>query len=142
MTEREGNRYEGQIRDGVKDGYGVMTYYNGRRYEGEWRNNAYAYGVLIWRVNEGYNSYAGEFRNNVASGLGVTNLTSSLYEGEHLDFRFSGYGKFTQTDNRFEGEWRDGRLNGWGDRVDARGMMVMGYWNNGQLTRSIRTVQR
>jgi hypothetical protein len=75
-------------------------------------------------------------------GFAPLNPSYLLYEGEHLDFIFSGYGIFTQSDNRFEGEWRDGRLNGWGDRVDARGMMVMGYWNNGQLTRSIRTVEK
>ena len=34
-----GNRYEGEIKTGLRHGYGVYYYHNGDRYEGWWENN-------------------------------------------------------------------------------------------------------
>ena len=33
------NRYEGEFKDGNRDGYGRMKYANGGIYEGEWKND-------------------------------------------------------------------------------------------------------
>ena len=34
-----GNKYEGEWLDDVKEGYGVLTYVNQERYEGYWKND-------------------------------------------------------------------------------------------------------
>lgn len=34
-----GGVYEGDYKDGMKDGHGVCTYASGEKYEGEWKNN-------------------------------------------------------------------------------------------------------
>ena len=34
-----GNKYEGELQDGLRDGLGTMTYTNGDIYEGKWHNN-------------------------------------------------------------------------------------------------------
>ena len=44
------NRYEGNWKNGVRDGYGVFHYANGSKYEGYWKNN----------MKEGYSFYTDE----------------------------------------------------------------------------------
>ncbi|MGO5112056.1 hypothetical protein ACTQ3M_04130 [Oscillospiraceae bacterium LCP25S3_E10] len=34
-----GNTYEGEWSNGAANGHGVLTYSNGDRYEGQWRND-------------------------------------------------------------------------------------------------------
>lgn len=38
MTEQTGNRYEGEFREGRRDGRGVMTSAEDYRYNGEWKD--------------------------------------------------------------------------------------------------------
>ena len=37
-TYKNGNRYEGQIKNGLREGIGTMFYNNGYKYEGDWKN--------------------------------------------------------------------------------------------------------
>ena len=39
MTKADGERYEGNYDEGVPNGYGVKTFPNGDKYEGEWLND-------------------------------------------------------------------------------------------------------
>ena len=35
----DGRRYEGDWKDGVRDGNGIDTFSNGERYDGEWKDD-------------------------------------------------------------------------------------------------------
>ena len=39
ITWADGDKYEGEVKNGWMDGYGIMTYANGDTYEGEWLND-------------------------------------------------------------------------------------------------------
>ena len=43
--------YIGQKRNGLKEGYGILFFGNGDKYEGEWKNGLFdGYGILYqWR---------------------------------------------------------------------------------------------
>lgn len=62
--------YRGQVcQFGQRQGKGVMSYANGRVYEGEWLANKRE-GTGFERFQNG-NSYQGFFEDNLPSGLGV-----------------------------------------------------------------------
>ncbi|RLN27465.1 hypothetical protein BBJ28_00019367 [Nothophytophthora sp. Chile5] len=59
---REKNWYEGEFRDGLRDGNGVFFYANGARYEGEWRANVKdGYGLFFY---ENGRVFVGLFRQD------------------------------------------------------------------------------
>ena len=91
-TTYRGHHYQGELRDGVAHGQGVMDYSDvrGRRYEGEWRDGyRHGQGTEVWTHN------------------------GSRYEGEFLNGKRHGKGVLTQDGTRYEGgEWRDGALHG------------------------------
>lgn len=62
-------RYEGDLLNDKRHGYGKMTYENGRIYTGEWRND-YRQGRGIEQYSNG-NKYIGEFHNGKAQGVGI-----------------------------------------------------------------------
>jgi hypothetical protein len=153
-----GDRYEGDRRDGLPNGYGVYTYANGDRYEGEYLNGQRdGYGVLSLHYGEQYegqfrdgkrNGYGtntwpdgarfeGEHRDGKSNGYGVHSwLGGHRHEGEERDSRANGYGVDTWPDgHRYEGEYRNGEWNGWGYELQANGTAIMGYWDNSQLVR-------
>jgi TonB family protein len=55
------SRYEGEFRDGKRNGTGIVTYGNGMRFEGEYRDNRLN-GSGTYTDSNG-NRYAGEFRD-------------------------------------------------------------------------------
>lgn len=61
--------YEGALVNGVRQGFGVMTYDNGRRYEGEWKNDLFdGYGEL--QRKDGTSIYVGEWKEGFYHGKG------------------------------------------------------------------------
>jgi hypothetical protein len=84
MSWPNGDRYEGEIIDGVRNGRGVMTYGDGGRYEGEWRNNeANGRGIMVWPNKQ-------------------------RYEGQWLNGNRHGHGLHVAAPGRqYQGEWRD-----------------------------------
>ena len=47
--------YIGQKRNGKKEGYGILYWANGNRYEGEWKNGKKeGYGILYWANGDRY----------------------------------------------------------------------------------------
>ena len=81
IYEDGGRYYEGEIREGMKHGIGVLFTENGETYEGYWERN----------VKKGFGKYAfsngdiytGNFDNNKPNGHGKKEfcLSGSVYEG-------------------------------------------------------------
>ena len=91
VTYSSGDRYEGEYRDNKRNGWGVYTYANGNRHEGKYRDG---------KVN----------------GLGVkTYSNGDRYEGDYRDDKRNGWGVYTYASGaRHEGEYQDGKANGRG----------------------------
>lgn len=61
--------YEGEIKDGVPHGFGVMTYRNGATYAGQWTRGR-KQGLGVWRTSNGAR-YEGEWVGEAYQGAGV-----------------------------------------------------------------------
>ncbi len=64
-----GNRYDGEYRDGKRNGCGTFTFANGRRYVGEFSNDLFS-GRGMWMLENG-DRYVGDFEFNKCNGEGV-----------------------------------------------------------------------
>ena len=69
ISYKNGERYVGQIINGLKEGKGSFYFISGDRYEGDFRNNKRE-GKGIYYYNNG-NRYEGDFRNDKKEGKGV-----------------------------------------------------------------------
>ncbi len=73
--------YQGILRDGKREGKGLMKYNNGRIYEGEWCNDLRDGKGLETYPNG--NSYEGEFKQGKAEGKGIYKWhNGEVYDGE------------------------------------------------------------
>jgi hypothetical protein len=128
-----GDRYEGEVRDGKFNGHGVYTASYGDSWEGEWRDGEMRDGRGVHTST--LSRYEGEFRGGEPNGRGVqTYDDGERYEGEFRDGRRNGHGVFTWLNgNRYEGEYRDGMPNGRGTYTSA-GVDHSGNWRNGCLS--------
>ncbi len=62
-------RYEGQYRNGKREGFGTFFMTNGDKYEGEFQNDRYnGKGIYYWSNG---NIYIGRFKDDKKEGLGM-----------------------------------------------------------------------
>lgn len=147
-------RYEGEMRDGLYEGQGRITYPNKSRYEGEFKagerdgRGTYVFpsgakliatfvegkpngnGTYVWPNG---NRYVGEFRNNQRTGRGtLLYADGGRYEGDFVDGQAQGRGiRVWPNGARYEGEWRNDRAEGWGSKRAPDGQVFTGTWTNG-----------
>ena len=98
--------YEGEIRNGKPDGFGILIRFDGKKYVGEWKD-----GKMDGQGTESSpygDNYEGEFKDGVRHGLG----TSILPDGR-----------------KYVGEWKDGKEHGQGTESSPYGSK-----NEGELT--------
>lgn len=87
MIYSNGDRYDGDYRNGKRDGCGTFTFASGRSYVGQFRDDWFD-GKGIWTLENG-DRYIGEFRNNKCDGRGTFILAdgstqSGRWENGHL----------------------------------------------------------
>lgn len=85
VTETDGSRYEGEVRNEERNGRGILAYANGDRYEGD-------------------------FRDDRMSGWGVfMTKAGDVYEGEFDDDKPNGFGTYKEADGTiYAGLWTNG----------------------------------
>ncbi|MBO7529196.1 MAG: hypothetical protein J6T37_04905 [Bacteroidales bacterium] len=133
------DRYEGEFKNGKKDGFGYMSYeLNGyvAEYEGEWRDDKrcglgkYTKYSMGGGASHSY-TYEGEWLDDKEHGYGMSvnsdqrglhlSTVSEKYEGGFKEGKRHGHGKITKDGydgnfakgkEYFEGEFEDGRLVG------------------------------
>ncbi len=123
-------QYTGSTVGGQKDGYGVMIWPNGDRYEGEWKNDLQnGTGSFVYADGE---KYEGLWKDGKKNGTGTyTWLDGRKYTGEWKDDLRNGKGEYTwPTGDRYVGEFKDGKMNGHGVYTYANGKIVEGIWQN------------
>lgn len=126
-------RYEGEWKDGMKDGPGYEVDYLGEAYKGNFAmDERHGYGTL--KNSEGA-EYAGNFVKGKKSGYGVFIWPNgSDYIGDFFDDEFNGHGVLTNDKNQiaYEGEWLVGLRHGVGTYRWQDGSKYNGNWFKGK----------
>lgn len=100
--------YTGEIKAGVPDGQGTLTWDDGT-------------------------VYTGDFRVGSMTGKGTLTCPEGFtYTGDFLDGLFNGNGLWTDSSGvSYDGQWLDGRQHGWGTMTYASGVKWQGTFENG-----------
>jgi hypothetical protein len=134
VTNEQGYHYEGGWRNKLPNnigynGFGILTWPNANRYDGEFRNgHKHGSGVFIGANND---RYEGAFQEGDIEGYGIyTYGNGNRYEGEFRHNNRQGYGVIFYPDGqRYEGEWRDNEKQGHGVMYKANGKIdYAGIW--------------
>jgi len=108
-----GATYKGQLKDGLKSGYGKEIYEDGSVYEGNWKNGKRNGQGRF--VGENGDLFQGEFSNNMANGDGClyTYDAETTYTGTFVDDVPHGKGKEEYKDGSFYiGDFKKGEMTG------------------------------
>ena len=102
-----GNVYEGEMKDGLRNGVGTFRWSDG-------------------------DVYIGEYVNDVRQGKGKFLYASgNVYEGDFFNGNFHGYGVFRWADGDvYDGEWKNDERHGNGKYTYADGSYYTGVWEN------------
>lgn len=106
--------YKGQMKNGLRHGYGVQVWTDGSKYEGEWKNDkTNGYGRLIHSDGD---VYEGEWIDDTACGIGkYYHVQGAVYEGQWKNDYQEGKGKETWPDGTYyEGDYSKGKKEGKG----------------------------
>lgn len=109
-----GNKYDGDWKDGKYDGFGEFTHATGEKYQGFWKdNNKNGLGVYDW--GEG-NKYIGEFKDDMKHGKGIQYFKYDKeddfikkYEGFYQNDKKDIYGILNYEEGIYEGEWKNNK---------------------------------
>ena len=131
-----GNRYEGDVKNGHRHGYGVYYYHNGDRYEGWWEKNEKS-GVGTFYYKDG-SLYVGQWEGNEKNGLGRFYYRGGdKYYGTFQKGKRNGKGCYISHDNsRFIGYFKGNVKHGKGIMYFSKGKIAKELWNNGILVKS------
>ena len=125
------SKYEGEFKDGQREGKGSLTYPNGDTYTGGFKN-----GQLDGQVfysNKSGEKYVGSYKNNLRNGLGqVTFANGDVYIGEFKDNRVEGQGTASYINgSKHEGQWKNNKSHGRGTLTFANGNAYTGDFKDG-----------
>ena len=110
--------YEGIMLNDKREIKGIMSYNNGAKYEGQWRNDK----------KNGKGTFTSSHYYNCKNKIGMK------YEGEFQDDRFEGYGVVTYTNgDKYEGEWKRNKQYGKGTVTYLDGSKYVGEWKDGSF---------
>ncbi len=116
-----------------KNGYGIMTYYSGLKYNGQWKDNKYnGYGIMNYP--EGL-IYAGEWKDNSHEGQGTLTFPDGVkYVGQFKNSKFEGQGNLTYPNGlKYVGQLKNGNFEGQGTLTYANGVVYIGQFKNGEF---------
>ena len=86
-------KYIGEMKNGLRDGRGIMIFNFGDKYEGDWKNDKRE-GRGVFYFKDG-SIYEGGYKNNRRDGFGVLYYKNGdRYEGGFKDGLFNGNGIF------------------------------------------------
>jgi len=104
-----GDRYEGEFKDGRRSGEGVFQYANGDSFAGSYDNDVRnGRGVYIFKNGD---RYEGDFKNGEREGKGVyTFHDGKVYDGEFIKDGQSGKGNFKESGKQLNCELNGRRV--------------------------------
>ena len=129
-TYANGDKYDGEWKDGKKHGRGVFTWPSGSKYDGEYKDDYFnGRGVFTWPNGV---KYDGEWKDNKKNGRGMeTWADGRKYVGEYKDDKMNGRGVFTYKNGmKYDGEWKDDKKNGRGMETFVSGRKYDGEYKD------------
>ena len=111
------------------DGYGILYYSNGDRFEGNWNNNDKSdYGIYYYSNGD---IFKGGWKDGKKHGYGVFYYSKrDFYKGEWKNDVKEGYGIYFNNffKWRYEGEWKNDVKEGYGKEILSKGLIYEGKW--------------
>jgi len=112
LTYPDGEKYVGEWKDGKNNGQGTFTYHNGTKYVGEFKDGyRNGQGTYTWSNGK---KYIGKWKNGEINGQGTYTRGKGDYEG-------GGY----------VGQWKSGYKHGQGTYTYPKGSKYVGEYNDG-----------
>lgn len=115
--------YEGELLDGVPDGYGVARYKSGDVYEGNWKAGLFHGQGTFYEWPEG-TKYVGEWKNGKREGNGTQFIAKGpKYVGEWKNNRREGQGTMYLSSGQiyYVGGWKNDEYHGYGTQYNING---------------------
>jgi hypothetical protein len=131
IRDADGDIYEGQVVNDLKEGIGTMQFTDGRIFQGEFCQDEASEGTMSYIDGA---QYIGELHHGNRHGFGVYRFSDgSFYEGESVMNLFEGKGKMTWSDGGwYEGDWSRGEIHGFGKEFRPDGSLRHdGRWIKG-----------
>ncbi len=129
-----GNRYQGPLENGKRQGWGLFTYRDGTRCEGTFQQDELT-GRGACQFANG-DRYEGQFQRNLRQGPGIALYANGTRcEGQFVADVLTGFGScMYPSGNRYEGEFVAGLRQGWGSfTYSYNGSKCSGPFMNDQL---------
>ena len=105
----------GEFIENKVNGFGKLIDENGDKYIGYW-NDSQASGIGLYN-KENIITYKGYWNNDKQHGFGIENWPKLKYIGEYLNGNREGYGVLDIKDGIYEGEMKNGNINGVGSFI-------------------------
>lgn len=125
-----GSKYQGEVFEGKRHGFGRNIWEIGDLYEGQWEDNCQSgWGQNIWVDGS---EFFGLYKSGVKNGLGdYIWEDKTQYTGDWANNKMHGIGKYIFADKReYLGEWSEGLMHGFGIFVWPDGRRYEGFWKN------------
>eukprot|EP00386_Alphamonas_edax_P003779 GDKI01011399.1.p1 GENE.GDKI01011399.1~~GDKI01011399.1.p1 ORF type:complete len:258 (+),score=61.40 GDKI01011399.1:52-774(+) len=130
-TYENGDVYEGEFVDGIKQGKGVYTYKNGDKFTGTYHANKRT-GLGRIDFNKGGAYYHGYFQDGKRHGEGTEKyVNGDVYSGQWREGKKHGRGTYSYATTRFKfvGDWEGGQMTK-GRWVWKNGCQYVGTFEN------------
>ena len=137
ITFKNGDRYKGQILNGIPEGKGIIYFKSGNRYEGQLRNGKQeGKGIFYWSDGD---IYEGDFVNDKKEGKGIYIKKNKRYEGKFKNDKPEGKGISYYEDGRYAGDFKNDKKEGHGIYYYNNGDRMMGnYFNNQPIGKHVK----
>ena len=115
----DGDKYEGQYKDGKANGQGTYTFPDGEKYVGQFKDGSFN-GQGTYTFADG-NKYVGQYKDNKKNGQGTfTWGDGSQWNGD-----------------KYVGQWKDDKYDGFGTFYNANGSIFQqGLWSNNNFVQA------
>jgi hypothetical protein len=127
----DGDRYKGEFKEGLFNGWGLYKSRSGDQYEGEFSGNMkQGRGTFLSETGD---KYAGDFKNDMKEGKGMLNFVNGdKYVGEFSADMMNGKGTLIYQDgSKYSGDMRNNLKDGNGVFSFANGDIYKGQFKNG-----------
>ena len=128
---KNGDQYVGTYENGVRSGYGALTYVDGHVYVGMWKNDERNGRGAMKYGSDG--KYVGAWVDGERHGKGKMRNVSGKYVGHWMGDKKHGEGTFTYASGgKYVGAWTGDAKHGQGTLKYANGDEYTGVWRLGR----------
>ncbi|EGR28379.1 protein kinase domain protein [Ichthyophthirius multifiliis] len=129
-TYNNGSKYEGEVKNGLRDGKGKYYYNNGGYYEGQWKDGQMnGQGTLYFP--DGQTAYDGQWRNDKFQGYGVLYNNTIINSNQYFDCKnFNNLGDFW---TKYEGDFKQDQKDGFGTLYLSNGEKYVGGFKSNKI---------